>query len=124
LWVRTTRRPQSSPSPRLLRGSRSSPRERNASTTQLLSIVTGDWDAELMAELGIRRDLFPALRHPGDPVGDLLPEVLRETGLDGPVHLTTVGSHDTASAVVAVPAASPRFAFIASGTWSLVGLQL
>ncbi len=96
----------------------------NASTTQLLSIVTGDWDAELMAELGIRRDLFPALRHPGDPVGDLLPEVLRETGLDGPVHLTTVGSHDTASAVVAVPAASPRFAFIASGTWSLVGLEL
>ena len=96
----------------------------NASTTQLLSIVTGDWDAELMAELGIRRGLFPTLRAPGDPAGDFLPEVLRETELDGPVHLTTVGSHDTASAVVAVPAASSRFAFIASGTWSLVGLEL
>jgi rhamnulokinase len=96
----------------------------NASTTQLLSIVTGDWDAELMARLGIRRDLFPALRHPGDPVGDLLPSVLRETELDGPIRVTTVGSHDTASAVVAVPAASERFAFIVSGTWSLVGLEL
>jgi rhamnulokinase len=96
----------------------------NASTTQLLSIVTGDWDTKLMAELGIRRDLFPALRHPGDPVGDLLSEVLRESELEGPVRLTTVGSHDTASAIVAVPAVSPRFAFIASGTWSLVGLEL
>ena len=96
----------------------------NASTTQLLSIVTGDWDTELMVKFGIRRGLFPALRHPGDPAGDLLPEVLRETELEGPVRLTTVGSHDTASAVVAVPAASPRFAFIASGTWSLVGLEL
>jgi rhamnulokinase len=50
--------------------------------------------------------------------------VLREIELEGPVRLTTVGSHDTASAVVAVPAASPRFAFIVSGTWSLVGLEL
>src|SRR5208283_4059045 len=41
----------------------------NASTTQLLSISTGDWDTELMTELGIRRDLFPILRHPGEPVG-------------------------------------------------------
>jgi len=96
----------------------------NASTTQLLSISTGDWDTELMTELGIRRDLFPILRHPGEPVGDLLPEVIRETELKGPVPLTAVGSHDTASAVVAVPAASERFAFIASGTWSLAGLEL
>jgi rhamnulokinase len=96
----------------------------NASTTQLLSIATGDWDAELMVALGIRRELFPAIRHPGDPAGDLLPGVPRETELDGPVRVTTVGSHDTASAVVAVPAASERFAFIASGTWSLVGLEL
>ena len=57
----------------------------NASTTQLLSIATGDWDAELMAALGIRRELFPAIRRPGDPAGDLLPGVLRETELDGPV---------------------------------------
>ena len=96
----------------------------NASTTQLLSIVTGDWDTDLMTRFGIRRELFPALRHPGDPAGELLPEVLRETELDGPVHLTTVGSHDTASAVVAIPAASQRFAFIATGTWSLVGMEL
>ena len=49
----------------------------NASTTQLLSIVTGDWDTDLMTRFGIRRELFPALRHPGDPAGELLPEVLR-----------------------------------------------
>ncbi|MGD0439891.1 MAG: rhamnulokinase family protein [Acidimicrobiales bacterium] len=96
----------------------------NASTTQLLSIETGRWDVELMNQLGIRSDLFPALRDPGDAVGDLVPEVMRETELAGPVRVTAVGSHDTASAVVAVPAVSERFAFIASGTWSLVGLEL
>ena len=42
----------------------------NASTTQLLSIATGEWDTELMSKLGIRRDLFPALRHPGDAAVD------------------------------------------------------
>jgi rhamnulokinase len=54
----------------------------------------------------------------------LLPEVLAETGLAGPVPVTAVGSHDTASAVVAVPAATRRFAYIATGTWSLAGVEL
>ncbi|AXB42054.1 rhamnulokinase [Amycolatopsis albispora] len=85
----------------------------NASTTGLLDPRTGEWSAELFGELGLRQDLFPPLRDPGVAAGSY----------EGcPVY--TVGSHDTASAVVAVPAASDRFAYISCGTWSLVGLEL
>jgi rhamnulokinase len=97
----------------------------NASTTQLLDPRTGDWAADLAAELGIDLELFGPLRAPGDQVGTLLPDVLEETGLAGPVAVTAVGSHDTASAVAAVPAArGERFAYICTGTWSLAGLEL
>lgn len=71
----------------------------------------------------ISRSSRPCSR-PGDPAGQLLPEVLAETGLAGPVPVTVVGSHDTASAVVGVPAHGDRFAYIATGTWSLAGLEL
>jgi rhamnulokinase len=74
--------------------------------------------------LGIDLKLFPPLRLPGDPAGVLRPEVLEETGLTGPVPVTAVGSHDTASAVAAVPASGERFAYICTGTWSLAGLEL
>ncbi len=78
-----------------------------------------------MAErLGIDLGLFAPLRLPGDPAGVLRPEVLEETGLSGPVPVTAVASHDTASAVAAVPADGERFAYICTGTWSLAGLEL
>jgi rhamnulokinase len=96
----------------------------NASTSQLLDARTGDWSDELLGLLGVDRSLFPALRQPGEPAGMLTPGVLAEVGLAGPVAVTAVGSHDTASAVVAVPADSDRFAYISCGTWSLVGLEL
>ncbi|WP_330461557.1 rhamnulokinase [Streptomyces sp. NBC_00820] len=97
----------------------------NASTTQLIDPRTRTWSTELAERLGIDLALFPPLRHPGSPAGRLLPAVLEETGLRGPVPLTTVGSHDTASAVAAVPAsAGERFAYVCTGTWSLVGLEL
>jgi rhamnulokinase len=64
------------------------------------------------------------LRRPGGAAGSLLADVLAETGLRGPVAVTAVGSHDTASAVVGVPAANERFAYISCGTWSLVGVEL
>jgi rhamnulokinase len=91
----------------------------NASTTQLLDATTGEWATGLMTRLGIRPSLFPALREPGARIG-----VVRaaEVGFEAP--LTAVGSHDTASAVVGVPAAGPRFAYISAGTWSLVGVEL
>lgn len=97
----------------------------NASTTQLVDPRTRDWSPVVAARLGIDLDLFPPLRRPGDPAGHLLPEVLAETGLTGPVPVTAVGSHDTASAVLGVPAADGGdFAYIATGTWSLAGLEL
>ncbi|MFB6672593.1 rhamnulokinase family protein [Streptomyces sp. NPDC056390] len=97
----------------------------NASTTQLIDPRTGDWASSVAERLGVDLGLFPPLRRPGDPAGQLLPEVLEETGLTGPVPVTAVGSHDTASAVAAVPAApGERFAYICTGTWSLAGLEL
>ncbi|MFE0674245.1 rhamnulokinase family protein [Streptomyces sp. NPDC058867] len=97
----------------------------NASTTQLIDPRTRDWSHDLAARLGIGLELFAPLRRPGDPAGLLRPEVLEETGLTGPVPMTAVGSHDTASAVAAVPARDgERFAYICTGTWSLAGLEL
>ncbi|CAL9350362.1 L-Rhamnulokinase [Streptomyces sp. enrichment culture] len=96
----------------------------NASTTQLIDPRTRDWAYDVADRLGIDLGLFPPLRLPGDPAGVLRPEVLEETGLSGPVPVTAVGSHDTASAVAAVPATDERFAYICTGTWSLAGLEL
>ncbi|MFJ4753151.1 rhamnulokinase family protein [Streptomyces sp. NPDC088763] len=96
----------------------------NASTTQLIDPRTRDWAYGVAARLGVDLSLFAPLRAPGDPAGLLRDEVLEETGLTGPVPVTAVGSHDTASAVAAVPAESERFAYICTGTWSLAGLEL
>lgn len=85
----------------------------NASTTGLLDARTRTWAMPVLDALGLD-DRFPALEDAGATRG-------RTT--DG-VPVTTVGSHDTASAVVAVPAATDAFAYVASGTWSLVGLEL
>lgn len=94
----------------------------NASTTGLLNVATGQWDDALIEKLGLPRSLFPALVDPGTPLGALLPEIAQRVG--GSPSVTAVGSHDTASAVVAVPAASDDFAYISCGTWGLVGVEL
>jgi rhamnulokinase len=91
----------------------------NASTTQLLDVRTGGWATDLMARAGIPTHLFGPLRSPGEPAGRLREEVGA-----GPVPVTTVGSHDTASAVVAVPVEKEHAAYISCGTWSLVGVEL
>ena len=91
----------------------------NASTTQLLDLRSGEWAGELMATLGIRPELFPRLRRPGTVIGP----VLSAAGVGTP-EVIAVGSHDTASAVVGVPAAGRDFAYISCGTWSLVGVEL
>ena len=98
--------------------------ETNASTTQLLRVDGSGWDTELISNLGVSPGLFPPVRRPGEQLGPLLADVISETGLDQQVPFTAVGSHDTASAVMAVPARDPHFAFISSGTWSLVGVEL
>jgi rhamnulokinase len=97
----------------------------NASTTGLLDVHRRTWDMDLMESLAIRPSLFAPIGAPGEVIGELRDEVRREIGASPETLLTLVGSHDTASAVVGVPAdgASP-FAYIACGTWSLVGVEL
>lgn len=96
----------------------------NASTTGLLDATTGGWSPELLAALELPAGLLPPVVPPGTTVGELTADVRAETGLDQPVPVTTVGSHDTASAIVGVPAVDPNFAYISCGTWGLVGVEL
>ena len=96
----------------------------NASTTQLLDVRTGRWAGRVAEQVGLRPDIFPPLRNPGDVVGPTLPEVRARTGLAAATPVTAAASHDTASAVLAVPAAGTDFAYISCGTWSLVGVEL
>lgn len=96
----------------------------NASTTGLIDATTGLWSADLLDRLGIPASLLPPLRQPGQRIGTLLRSVVEATGLPSSTPVVAVGSHDTASAVAAVPAASDTFSYISSGTWSLVGVEL
>jgi rhamnulokinase len=94
----------------------------NASTTGLLDIGTGSWNATLIDKLSLPRSLFPSLVDPGSRIGSLRDEVAAEVG--AALDVIAVGSHDTASAVVGVPMTQPGAAYISSGTWSLVGVEL
>lgn len=96
----------------------------NASTTGLFDARRRAWSTELMARLDVPADLFPPLIQPGEVVGRITPEVATRTGLRPDTTVVAVGSHDTASAVVGVPATNPHFAYVSSGTWSLVGVEL
>lgn len=97
----------------------------NASTTGL--VRAGEptrWDADLLARLGIPAAILPPIVQPGDRIGTLLESVAAEVGLSTATPVTAIGSHDTASAVVAVPMTSPDAAYISCGTWGLVGVEL
>jgi rhamnulokinase len=96
----------------------------NASTTGLHDVRAGEWAYPLIERLGLPRRLFPPLRRPGASAGGLRAEVAAETGLPESLPVTAVGSHDTASAVYAVPAATDRFGYVSCGTWSLAGVEL
>jgi rhamnulokinase len=106
----------------------------NASTTQLYDVRTRSWSEDLARRAGVPVELLPELREPGQVIGPVLPEVAEDLGLDSVpaggegarrVPVIAVGSHDTASSVVAVPAEDgANFAYISSGTWSLAGLEL
>ncbi|PPL18919.1 rhamnulokinase [Microterricola pindariensis] len=94
-----------------------------ASTTGLLDAHSREWNAELVAAAGIPMALLPALVDAGTAVGPLRADVARAVGAAGRVEVVAVGSHDTASAVVAVPMESESAAFISCGTWGLVGVE-
>jgi rhamnulokinase len=111
----------------------------NASTTQLLDPRSGAWSDELCGELGLPRAILPELIEPGTVLGPLRPSVAEETGLSRGVTVIAPATHDTASAVAAVPAttalpspgapqsssaALPDWCYLSSGTWSLLGVEV
>lgn len=94
----------------------------NASTTGLVDVRTGAWDLELAARLRIPASVLPPLVDPGAVLGTLHGEARQRVG--AALDVIAVGSHDTASAVVAVPLSTPDAAYISCGTWGLVGVEL
>ena len=93
-----------------------------ASTSQMLDPRTKDLDKALLASVGLNRDKFGPMVNPGTQIGVLTEEVQKMTGL-GAVPVIAVAGHDTGSAVAAVPAANSQFAYLSSGTWSLMGIE-
>lgn len=96
----------------------------NATTTQLVDARTRGWSAELLDALGLPGHILPPIVGPGTLLGSLLPELRDAAGLRGDIPVIAVGTHDTASAVAAVPGLDAQSAYISSGTWSLVGVEL
>lgn len=95
----------------------------NASTTQLLNLETRDYDADLLALLGLRREQFGPLTEPGEVLGPVLPDLVQQYDLPDCL-LICAATHDTASAVLGVPSQAGRSsAYISSGTWSLLGVE-
>lgn len=94
-----------------------------ASTSQMVNAATGKLDAEVLATVGLTDDKFGRQVLPGHIVGTLTEEVQKLTGL-GAVPVVAVAGHDTGSAVAAVPALNENFAYLSSGTWSLMGIEI
>jgi len=95
----------------------------NASTSQCLDPFSRDWARPLLERLGIPTGILPEIVQPGTVLGPLRADVAADTGL-ADARVVAPGSHDTASAVVGAPLAGPTTAFLSSGTWSLIGLEV
>jgi rhamnulokinase len=93
----------------------------NASTTQLLDVRTGRWADDLFSRLSLPREIMPEVVPPGTALGELRPALQKELGL-GPIRVIAPATHDTGSAVAGTPL-EPGWAYISSGTWSLVGVE-
>ena len=93
-----------------------------ASTSQMLDLKTGDLSEKLIESVGMKRSQFGRMVQPGTQIGVLTEEVQKMTGL-GAVPVIAVAGHDTGSAVAAVPAKDKHFAYLSSGTWSLMGIE-
>ena len=93
----------------------------NASTTQLLGAGAPDWDDVLLDAVGVPATLLPPVVAPGTPSGAVRGHAAAEIGAAVPV--VTVASHDTGSAVAAIPSPTDTFGYVSSGTWSLVGIE-
>jgi rhamnulokinase len=95
----------------------------NATSTQCLDPIKRDWSQPVLEAMGIPAHLFGPVTAPGTPIGTLLPDIAEETGA-GEVKVVLPACHDTGSAVVAVPAQNQDFAWISSGTWSIMGAEV
>lgn len=93
-----------------------------ASTGQVLNPYTRSIDERLLAPMGLKATLFAPMVHPGAKIGTLHPEVQQQTGASA-IPVVAVAGHDTASAVASVPTDTPHFAYLSSGTWSLMGIE-
>lgn len=93
----------------------------NATTTQLVNPQTKDWDMELIERLGYKKSIFTPVSMAGTSVGHLTEEIQKMTGFD--LEVVQAATHDTASAVLSVPARGKDFLYISSGTWSLMGVE-
>jgi len=94
----------------------------NATTTQMLDCKTGGWSREIVDMIGIPADMLTDIQMSGNIKAPMYAHVAAETGINGTPPVICVGSHDTASAVASVPAKTDNFAFLSSGTWSLMGV--
>lgn len=94
-----------------------------ASTSQMINPATRDWAFDLTDKFGIPRKLLGEITPAGTVRGTLLPEIAKECGVSE-IPVIAVAGHDTASAVAAVPAEGEDFAYLSSGTWSLLGAEL
>ena len=94
----------------------------DASTTQFHDPRKKDWATDLLSKLGLPVDIFPEVIQPGTKVGDLVQSVAGDCGV-GAMSVVAPASHDTGSAVAAVPASQGEWAFLSSGTWSLLGAE-
>ncbi len=93
----------------------------NATTTQLVSPWTKDWDYELIERLGYKKEMFGQMMMPKTRVGNFRPEIAQEMGFDCEVVLPA--THDTGSAILSVPAVDDDYLYLSSGTWSLMGIE-
>ncbi|MCL4703582.1 rhamnulokinase [bacterium] len=94
-----------------------------ATTSQLYNSLKHDWEKELLKAIGVSRALMPEVVAPATRLGVLLPVIVRETGMQQ-VPVVACASHDTGSAVAAVPAQGQDWAYLSSGTWSLMGVEV
>lgn len=93
-----------------------------ASTAQLVNAHTRKLDSQILKSIGLNEKHFGRFVYPGEIIGNLTPELQQLTGLSA-IPVVAVAGHDTASAVAAVPAANKNFAYLSSGTWSLMGVE-
>src|SRR4051812_43981719 len=95
-----------------------------ASTSQMLHAAERRWATGLLAKLGLPTQILPEIIAPGTRLGPLLPGICDEIGMKGPPPVIAPGTHDTASAVAAIPGLDEQCAYISSGTWSLMGAEI